>query len=299
LVLVMVLLPYHAKAQTAGLGHTLVVFSEDGDKFYLVFDGNKVNKAPAARVEYPGVQAGYGRVKVIFQNEKLPDIGQLVQLEGVEPGWNEVSYIIRKKTKGGKTTYSLKTNNWRQLQPKPATEEKTDPATTGTEPTDPKEVVPNPQEFGVTIPGVSTQVQITNGTGQTNTTDIRINDGTTAQPGGGMPPDNDSPAPAPKPRPKTGCTPPASVEDIQTAISAESFSANKLEVARQYLGANCISTSQIKTLAPLFSFEGDRLTFVKAAYASCTDKNNFWKLNSAFTFSSNKDALAAFLKSQK
>jgi hypothetical protein len=99
-------LPFFAYAQdepaAEAKGHILTLFSEDGDKFFLIFEGQKINAKPSSRVSLPDVKLGYGRVKVIFDNEKIPDIGQMVQLEGVEAGWNEVTYVIRKKEKKGK-----------------------------------------------------------------------------------------------------------------------------------------------------------------------------------------------------
>lgn len=289
----LVCLPLFVRAQNAApKGHTLIIFSADGDKFFLVFDGVKINTTPQARVEAPNIANGYGRAKIIFDNEKLPDVNQMIQLEGVDPGWNEVTYVIKKKTdKKGNIVCSIKNNSWRSLNegapkgvPDPNAQEITEPVTPVV-----KETAPAVIDMKLPDPSVTIRIQ-----GDPNNPIIDPNPNTNP-----LPAPKPTPAPKQKPAPVIGCTPPDNVSEIEEAIKAESFAADRMNVAKQYLESNCLTTAQVKQLAPLFTFEGDRLEFVKAAYPKVADRANYWKLNSAFTFSSSKDALNAFLKGKK
>lgn len=289
----LVCLPLFVRAQDAApKGHTLIIFSADGDKFFLVFDGVKINTTPQARVEAPNIANGYGRAKIIFDNEKLPDVNQMIQLEGVDPGWNEVTYVIKKKTdKKGNIVCSIKNNSWRSLNegapkgvPDPNAQEITEPVT-------PVVKEEQQQVIHMKLPDPSVTIRVE---GDPNTPVINPNPNTNP-----LPAPKPTPAPKQKPAPVIGCTPPSDVSEIEEAIKAESFAADRMNVAKQYLESNCLTTAQVKQLAPLFTFEGDRLEFVKAAYPKVADRANYWKLNSVFTFSSSKDALNAFLKGKK
>lgn len=286
-------LPLFVRAQDAPKGHTLIVFSSDGDKFFLVFDGVKLNATPQARVEAPNIANGYGRAKIIFDNEKLPDVNQMIQLEGVDAGWNEVTYVIKKKTdKKGNIYCSIKNNSWRSLAAgAPTGVPDADQPVREVDNTTPVVKDDTPPVIHMKLPDPSVSIKIE---GDPNAVVVDPNPNT-----------NPLPAPKPKPAPKQkqakviDCTPPSDVSEIEEAIKAESFSADRMNVAKQYLESNCLTTAQVKQLAPLFTFEGDRLEFVKAAYPKVADRANYWKLNSAFTFSSSKDALNAFLKGRK
>jgi len=289
----LVCLPLFVRAQDAApKGHTLIIFSADGDKFFLVFDGVKINATPQARVEAPNIANGYGRAKIIFDNEKLPDVNQMIQLEGVDPGWNEVTYVIKKKTdKKGNIYCSIKNNSWRSLAagaPKgvsePSSQEVTEPVAPVV-----KETAPPVIDMKLPEPAVTIKVE-----GDPNNLVVDPTPNTNP-----LPAPKPTPAPKQKPAPVLGCTPPDNVSEIEEAIKAESFAADRMNVAKQFLESNCLTTAQVKQLAPLFTFEGDRLEFVKAAYPKVADRANYWKLNSAFTFSSSKDALNAFLKGKK
>jgi hypothetical protein len=257
---------------------------------------------------------GYGRAKIIFDNSALPDVNEMVQLEGVDPGWNQVTYAIRKKTKKDKSVYyTLKVNNWisaNQGAPKGAPGfDQSDP-TPSTEPTvvpAPAPVKPKPakQQTKPAKGGQSTNVSINTQVAPGGIPNMNVQmevTETNPVPPDATPTPHVSPSssdPVPPPIVDLKCVPPASVADIEGALKAESFSENRLEVANTYLANTCLNVDQIAKLAPIFTFEGDRLQFVKAAFDKCVDQNNYWKLNSAFTFSDSKSQLNAFVKRKK
>jgi hypothetical protein len=85
-------------------------------------------------------------------------------------------------------------------------------------------------------------------------------------------------------------------EQYKGAIKAESFSDNQMEVAKQV--PLCLSTTQIKAVMAIFSFEESKLSFAKFAYSNCVDAKNYYLINSALTYSASKTELNQFVKGQ-
>jgi len=79
------------------------------------------------------------------------------------------------------------------------------------------------------------------------------------------------------------------------AIRNESFSSDKLAIARQAVLFQNVKASQVVEMGNQFSFESDRLEFAKMAYENTIDKQNYYKVNSIFHFSSSKRELNNFI----
>ena len=62
---------------------------------------------------------------------------------------------------------------------------------------------------------------------------------------------------------------------------------------------NNFTAKQVKELMCLFTFESNRQEIAKYAYRKTLDKENYWQLNDAFTFSSSKDDLALFIRESR
>jgi hypothetical protein len=96
-----------------------------------------------------------------------------------------------------------------------------------------------------------------------------------------------------------GCAMPQSkVDNIKAAIDNEGFSSNKMQVAKQATKNKCLTTAQVIEIAEMFSFEDDKLEYVKYAYDFTYDRDNYYQVNSIFSFSSTKDKLNAFLSTK-
>ncbi len=89
----------------------------------------------------------------------------------------------------------------------------------------------------------------------------------------------------------------ASFNALVSAINGRSFSSDKMKVARQ--GAQCMDVKQVETIMQLFSFEDQKLEFAKFAYPKTVDKENYFMLNSVFSFSSSTDELDNFMTREK
>lgn len=97
------------------------------------------------------------------------------------------------------------------------------------------------------------------------------------------------------------CINPASSTDLgnlKGSIQKQSFSSNKMNVAKSFLKSKCLSVEQIKDVMGLFSFEGDKLEFAKFAYDRCSNKDDYYMVSDAFSFSSSNDELTDYINSK-
>jgi hypothetical protein len=90
----------------------------------------------------------------------------------------------------------------------------------------------------------------------------------------------------------------ADFDNLKSAIQQESFSDDKLRVARVAAKSKRLKARQVKEIAQLFTWSDERLKFAKAAYANCIDKQNYYEVMPVFTFSSDKEKLEAFIDAQ-
>lgn len=90
----------------------------------------------------------------------------------------------------------------------------------------------------------------------------------------------------------------ADVKNMQTQIEKESFEDDQLRVAKLAAKNKCMSVAQIKTIANTFTFDDNKLSFLKTAYDNCTDQSNYYQLLETLTFSSDKEALESFINSR-
>ena len=96
-----------------------------------------------------------------------------------------------------------------------------------------------------------------------------------------------------------GCIPPLSdVNAIRNAIEEESFSDDKIIVAKQALKGKCMSVQNIIYISESFDFEDGKLEFAKFAYNFTYDIDNFYQVNKIFSFSSSKEELNEYISNR-
>ena len=88
------------------------------------------------------------------------------------------------------------------------------------------------------------------------------------------------------------------INGVLNAIDNESFNDDKMMVAKQATKNKCLNVGQIKQIMEKFSFEDGKLEFAKLAYANCLNKDEYYLVNQAFTFSSSKSELNEFIGNQ-
>lgn len=86
---------------------------------------------------------------------------------------------------------------------------------------------------------------------------------------------------------------------LKQTIRNGNFESTKLTIAKEAVGKNCFTSAQVKEIMELFSFENSKLELAKFAYRSTFDKENYFIVNDAFTFSSSKEELTKFMETSR
>jgi hypothetical protein len=100
----------------------------------------------------------------------------------------------------------------------------------------------------------------------------------------------------------TGCNQamsPSEFSNLLKAVKLESFDNKKTEIISNSISKNCLSVDQIEKLALLYSFDNNKLDFLKVAYSKTFDLDNFGRLESLFSFDSSKRDFNNIMKSGK
>ena len=85
---------------------------------------------------------------------------------------------------------------------------------------------------------------------------------------------------------------------IMAAIDDESFDEGKMIVAKQATSKKCLTVDQIKQIMDEFSFSENKLDFAKYGYKRCYNPDEYYKVNAAFDFSSDKEKLNEYINDQ-
>ncbi len=312
---------------------SVTFFTQNGEKIWVIINGQRQNDTPQTNVKVTGLTEDSYRAKIIFQDERIADVDQMLWLRDVDGRLNDVVYNVRPDKRGRRyvtrlvslrpavpgntipepgqtvvkvhdvqTTVPATAEPVKETQPTrvPGTDVKVDAKDEGSF----RQTIKVTDENGETIK-MDVKVDIT---GFQTETDIEVRETTTA------PSDREtfrdrpsrSPQPTATPTPATpnaptGCTVAASNSDFNEVLRSvrnESFSDNKLNVARQFLRHNCVSTDQVRQLLKEFSFEETRLEVAKLAYPKVTDKNRYFTIANEFSFSSTKEDFNRFLDAQ-
>ena len=86
----------------------LTVFSDDGDKFTLFVDGEKINNFPQSRVADFKSNNNFVSIRIKFDDSSIPDIKKKATLKDFDGNDCKVTYKIRQK----KGKYKLKGVNF-------------------------------------------------------------------------------------------------------------------------------------------------------------------------------------------
>jgi hypothetical protein len=84
---------------------------------------------------------------------------------------------------------------------------------------------------------------------------------------------------------------------LKNSINAQSFDSSKLNVAKQGIGSNNLTAAQVKELVALFGYDSSKLEIAKFAYGRTVDRNNYYQVSDAFTYSSSVDELTRYINS--
>ncbi|MEP7238182.1 MAG: DUF4476 domain-containing protein [Ferruginibacter sp.] len=88
-------------------------------------------------------------------------------------------------------------------------------------------------------------------------------------------------------------------DQFKQTLRNEVFEDARLQMAKQFVGTNYFNTAQVKEMLGLFIFEENKLALAKYAYDYTVDKGNYFLINDAFIFSSNKEELMKYTQNRK
>jgi hypothetical protein len=317
-----------AAAQTASSKSkepaTTEVFSQQGDKFWLVLNGVRQNAEARSDIKVNGLRNPKYKVKVIFENEKLGNFDDNIYVKEMDGFNRNPVYSIIKKKKGyvlrlvsaEMTPTELAANehpgNNPAFQTGPADEKLPTP---GEEPAphDPYVVPFTTTDVKIVIPTVKVtspdQQPIIHMVYDPTPITITQEPGVQPKPKPAQPakptPTKVQPKPQPSenpaPAPTTTCATPMASTNFNSQLASlkkESFSDTQRKMASSIIKRNCLSTSQIKALAESMSYSADQLSLLKEAYGKCTDKDNYNTLTEILSFSGDRETLLEFIDSQ-
>jgi hypothetical protein len=293
-------------AQTANL----VIFSDEGSKFFVVVNGLRVNDQAQSNVRVTGLNADYVNTKIVFENELIPDIEKktLMLARG-----NEATYVIKKNKKGEVVCnyYSevplnqapvnssnqqtvvytnVPPNNGVVIRTGNGTTTTTTTTTTGV-----TDVNANMNVGGVgmnvtiydsnggVVNGSTTSTTTTSYSSTSTTGNTNYNNGTTTTY-------------------NNNCIYGMSDSDFRTAkssISSSTFEDSQMSTFKQVVSSKCVITSQVKEMLQLFTFEETKLAMAKYAYTYVADPSNYYSINDIFTFDNSKTELSNYVMSNK
>lgn len=84
-------------------------------------------------------------------------------------------------------------------------------------------------------------------------------------------------------------------KDFIYTLRNQNYDSDKLSIARQALNNNYFDTYQIREVMSTMNFEKNRVEFAKDAYSNCVDKQNYFRVNDAFEFSSSIQELEDYI----
>lgn len=299
-------------AQPQPVGH-LTIFSEDGDKFFLILNGERQNNEAQTNLRIEDLNQPYFNAKVIFEDKTLGEISKnYLQIADADGVFMDVTYKLKKNKNNGKmslnyfsmvpvqqnfrpasnvTVFHYGNPNPVVVAPASTTVVQQTTTTTGT--------TTGGAAVNMNVGGVNMSVNIVDPlmgeTVQTTTTTTT----TQSTSGNTTVIRNNTPPPTPR-----GCAGsyPMSGPDFSAALNTiknQSFEEGKLKTAQQVASANCLSVNQITSVCQTFGFEDSKLNFAKYAYDFCTEQNKYYMINNVFSFSSSSDALNDFVQSRR
>lgn len=313
----------NAGAQWRPTGN-LTVFSEDGLPFYLILNGERYNDVAQTNIRIEELPNPYYNCKIIFADRSLPELSKsAVQIADENNVMQDVTYRIKRDNKGRNVLrfYSFVPAQQNMVRPGNCAVYRFGA---------PNVMIAGPgfvaksnlrgsnldlnvagNSISINTPGggmISANSSYSDSREYTYQNDSRYGNGR-------MENDrryNDNRYDDGRQRRNNndrydnggrgGCRTAMNAADFNEArnsIASSSFDDTRLSTAKQIVSANCLSAAQISTLLSVFSFEASKLDFAKYAYPFCVDKNNYFKINNAFTFESSKTELNNYVQSMR
>ncbi len=300
----------------------LEVFTENGESFILTVNGVRMNQEPQSNVKATGLTGEYQRVGVQFSDLSLGTVSQNVM---TVPGTAQRAvvklikkgYVLRPFGEPIALASEIQTPTVTVIESSPLQSSPTH----RNENIKTVESTPDPNLVLTTVTTSSTARSADENLKMDIVTrdvkvgiDVRVIDGEegTATMVHTNEPTNNvqrcqstevltaQSEPTPVATPVDDCSAMAAAEfsNLKSSLASKNFEDSKTTTAKQVLRNTCMSASQIVEIVNLLTYEESKLDFAKAAYTRCSDPQNYWKLNDAFTFETSIDELNEFLETK-
>ncbi len=284
---------------------SLTIFSEDGKPFYLILNGERQNTNPETNIRVEDLVQPYYNAKIIFEDKSIADISKnALMLQDYNKTPQDVTYKIKADKKGKQVLRYFSSIPMTPDMPPPARMQGVSVYT-----------------FGMHVPQVSTTTRTTttrrsdmgsnsnvgvnvNGMGvniNVNTPDYTETEITTTTSSSRRHSEYEAQQENEFVRP-AGCQGyamrPSDFQAALKSIKSSGFDETRLSTAKSILTSNCMNINQIMEVCKAMSFEEAKLDFAKYAYSYCVDGNNYFKVNSVFSFDTSKTELNEYISGQ-
>ncbi len=275
----------HLSAQS-----NLVFFTEEGENFILYVNGSKINDDFESRVTATGITSDFAQIKVQFEVEGAPELKQNMMIDQ-----NMLMTSIIKKNKKGRYVF-------RPVSAVPIENEQIIRIAEVRDIDTVTPQAPNVQAAASTASSSSNSSIGVNISANTTGLNVNVNVSDEFSEAEELPVENYEYNPAPQSSQPAGpdCIKMSldSFNRASTSIKNKSFSEEKMTVFKQIARTHCMSVSQIKKIMTLFTYEEGKLEVAKLAYRNCTNRENYYQVNDAFTYSESVEELNKFLENQ-
>jgi hypothetical protein len=291
-------------SQNFAVGH-LTIFSENGDKFKLILNGELQNDIAQTNLRVEDLNQQYYNAKIQFEDNSLLEISKnnlrIANYNGV---FQDVTYKIKRdlnnKSKMKMDFFSMVPVIQGNVIPEniyvvhhgaPRQNGLYNQTTTTTASVNQGVNV----GANINLGGVNMNVNINDPYGnqvtQTSTTTSYQHSNTSNQSSHNEPTYSGCA--------NKFCMSPRDFTSAIASIKKQGFDDTKLKIAKQIASSNCLNTNQIFQICQTFGFEANKLDFAKYAYDFCIEQKKYYELNSMFSFSSSVDSLTDYIKSKR
>jgi Domain of unknown function (DUF4476) len=307
-----------SNAQTAATG-SVTIFSEDGDKFTLILNGEIINDVPQSNLRVEDLNQPYYSAKIKFENQTLIDVSiNNLMVTDYDRVFSDVTYKIKRdknnKTKMKMNYFSSVPVNPRYVpasnvqvihygQPREVVviQDKSPVRGSGTTTTTTTTQTGGTNVgVGINIGGINMGVSINENNGggavtQTTTTTTSASSTYSNNTNFESNNQNDNSRGCGR----KSCMSPNNFNAALATVKKLTFEDSALKTAKQIISSNCLNVDQIIQIANIFNFEENKLDFAKYAYDFCIEPRNYFKLNGIFNFTTNADELSDYVQNRQ
>jgi hypothetical protein len=291
--------------------NNLVVFSNDGEKFTLILNGEKQNQFPDSRVKVLDLTLKVYKVTLLFENKKLKTHNTTLTFFSTNA---ECVFTLNRH--GNKHTMDYVTDT-PIIPPVKQNTTTTNTNTTGTG----TNTSTNTNTNTTTTSTSNTTTTTSNSSGNSDVAlktklgtidvgsngikiggkgiNLNLNEKTkTASSSVNVLGNNISMNKSLK----TGCKSPMSgldFDESKKTVVSQTTDSTRMIAALKFVNVNCMLTAQVKEIMTLFTTDLTKLHFAKKAYSRTSDLSNYGQLEDTFTSEEGKKDLKDFIKNPK